>query len=533
MKNQFLLISIYLLLVINLCPVRSEIIAYPDIEKVNTSSFEITKIEIDSSRVVLYCDIYGKKDEKVSLSSNCFLKGISGKIYKINQSNGMAFDSVYLLPLSGNISFRLIADPLMGDTSFDYIDRENDILIEGIKTYKQPKEVLIRCKLTGVVNNRPYSSRLMLTKANENKPVAIHYIAIKDGKFEFEFTCNEYEAYSLVFYDEYLNNYTWRINFFAETGEVSFKLFPMDGRFKNEILGGPINKEYVLYQNLLDQELGLTKRRMEKDSLIRNGLYYTKNCLALVSQLEKVKDKSVIDSLKLIASKYSETDIYTDEAIRINKEDEEMSLRRIDWQVNYSKEHCSIVSYYLLTSATTLSDTYTYMKDKMPLCLDIFKSIYEKKFPTHPYTEIMRGYANVKVGNMYIDFVAPDFNGKLVRLSDQIKGKVALIDLWASWCGSCRNFSMKMIPIYEKYKDKGFTVIGVARENQLKTAVNTVSKDKYPWLNLVELKDQGNIWFKYGFGGVGGGTILVDKQGHILAVDPKIEDIDAILEKIL
>jgi len=531
MKNQLLLMSIYFLLVINICPVRSEIIAYPDIEKVNTSSFEIAKIEIDSSRLVLYCDIYGKKDDKVSLSSNCFLKGKSGKIYKINQSNGMVFDSVYLLPLSGNISFQLFADPLLGETSFDYIERENDILIEGVKTFKQPEEALIRCKLSGVVINRPYSSRLMLTKANENFPVAIHYIPIKDGKFEFEFTCNEFEAYSLVFYDEYLNKSTWRINFFAEAGEVSFKLFPMDGRFKNEMLGGPINKEYVLYQNLRDQKLGFTKRRMEVDSLIRNGLYYTKNCLELVSQLEKVKDKSIIDSIKLILSKYSETDIYTDEAIRLSREGEAMSLKMIDWQLNYTKEHCSLVSYYLLTSATALSDTN--MKDKMPLCLDIFKSIYEKKFPSHPYTEIMRGYADIKVGNIYIDFVAPDFNGKLVRLSDEIKGKVALIDLWASWCGSCRNFSKKMIPIYEKFKDKGFTVVGVARENQLKTAVNTVSKDKYPWLNLVELNDQGNIWGKYGLGNVGGGTILVDKQGHILAVDPKIEDIDAILEKIL
>jgi len=531
MKNRFLLISICCFLAISICPVRSETIAFPDIEKVNTSSFEITKIEFDSSKVVLYCEIYGKKDEKVSHSSNCFLKGKSGKIYKINQSKGMTFDSVYQLPLSGNISFHLIADPLRGETSFDFIESENDILIEGIKTFKQPKEALIRCKLSGVAIDRPYSSRLMITKENGNKPVAINYIPIKDGKFDFEFSCNEYEAYSLVFYEEYLDRYFWRITFFAEAGEVHFKLFPMDNRLQNEILGGPINNEYVLCKNLSDKELGFTKRRIETDSLIRNGLYYNRNWMELTSQLERTKNKTVIDSLQLLANKFGYMDKLTNEAIRIENDDSDMSLKRIDWKIKYSKEHCSLVGYYLLTEATTLSENYR--KENMPLCLDIFKSVYEKKFPTHPYTEKMRGYIDIKVGNFYIDFVAPDFNGKIVRLSDEIKGKVALIDLWASWCSACRSFSKEMIPIYEKFKDKGFTVIGVARENELKTAVNTVKFDKYPWLNLVELKDQGNIWLKYGLGNVAGGTILVDKQGRILAINPKIEDINAILEKIL
>ena len=72
---------------------------------------------------------------------------------------------------------------------------------------------------------------------------------------------------------------------------------------------------------------------------------------------------------------------------------------------------------------------------------------------------------NVKVGGSYIDFSAPDLEGNMVKLSDQIKGKVALIDLWASWCESCRRLSSSMIPIYEAFKDKGFTVVGIAREN--------------------------------------------------------------------
>jgi len=141
---------------------------------------------------------------------------------------------------------------------------------------------------------------------------------------------------------------------------------------------------------------------------------------------------------------------------------------------------------------------------------------------------------NVKVGGSYIDFSAPDLEGNMVKLSDQIKGKVALIDLWASWCGPCRRLSSSMIPIYEAFKDKGFTVVGIARENNNTDAMKkAIEQDKYPWLNLVELNDKGNIWEMYGAGNSGGCTYLVDKDGKILAIHPSAEEVTKILTELL
>lgn len=48
--------------------------------------------------------------------------------------------------------------------------------------------------------------------------------------------------------------------------------------------------------------------------------------------------------------------------------------------------------------------------------------------------------------------------------SEYMHGKVELIHLWASWCGSCRHIGMEMIPMYEQYKTKRFEVIGIAHE---------------------------------------------------------------------
>lgn len=56
--------------------------------------------------------------------------------------------------------------------------------------------------------------------------------------------------------------------------------------------------------------------------------------------------------------------------------------------------------------------------------------------------------------------------------SISLKEKVAMIDLWVSWFDPCRRKSQSMIPVYEAYKDKGFTIVGVAREENLTAGMN-------------------------------------------------------------
>ena len=145
----------------------------------------------------------------------------------------------------------------------------------------------------------------------------------------------------------------------------------------------------------------------------------------------------------------------------------------------------------------------------------------------------MNSFTNIKIGGKYIDFSAPDFNGNIVTLSEQIKGKVALIDLWASWCGPCRRASISMIPVYEEYKNKGFNIVGVARESERSRAVNAAKKDGYPWINLIELNDRNKIWERYGIGNGGGSTFLIDRDGTILAIHPTAKEVRDIVENKL
>lgn len=78
------------------------------------------------------------------------------------------------------------------------------------------------------------------------------------------------------------------------------------------------------------------------------------------------------------------------------------------------------------------------------------------------------------------DFTQNDVNGAPMSLSS-LRGKVVLLDFWASWCGPCRKENPNVVALYKKYKDAGFTVMSVS-----------LDKDKAPWLAAIE-KD-GLIW---------------------------------------
>lgn len=73
--------------------------------------------------------------------------------------------------------------------------------------------------------------------------------------------------------------------------------------------------------------------------------------------------------------------------------------------------------------------------------------------------------------------------------------------------------------------------MGVARERRKEDMVNALKKDGYPWMNLLELEDQNNIWNKYNCGNGGGRILLVDENGKILALSLAVKEIEKILRE--
>jgi thiol-disulfide isomerase/thioredoxin len=119
-------------------------------------------------------------------------------------------------------------------------------------------------------------------------------------------------------------------------------------------------------------------------------------------------------------------------------------------------------------------------------------------------------------GNMAPDFTQNDVNGKPLSLSD-LRGKVVLLDFWASWCGPCRKENPNVVALYDKYKDAGFTVMSVSLDNNRDNWLAAIKKDNLSWPNHVsDLRQwQNEVAKLYRVSGIPF-TVLIDKDGKVI-----------------
>src|SRR5437867_11444655 len=98
---------------------------------------------------------------------------------------------------------------------------------------------------------------------------------------------------------------------------------------------------------------------------------------------------------------------------------------------------------------------------------------------------ITTGYAQLKIGKFAPEVSLADKDGKIQAISS-LKGKVVLIDFWASWCMPCRKSNRILSPIYNKYKSKGFEIYGISLDEEILAWQKAIDLDNIKWLQVKE-----------------------------------------------
>ena len=171
-----------------------------------------------------------------------------------------------------------------------------------------------------------------------------------------------------------------------------------------------------------------------------------------------------------------------------------------------------------------------------PKQLDVLKLVaeaYKKRYKDSPIASTMENqalqiesafneYNRSKTEGANSSASAPEIDlknpaGKVMRLS-ALKGKVVLIDFWASWCGPCRRENPNVVKLYKKYKSKGFEIFSVSLDEDPKAWKQAIAQDGLSWPNHVSdlLGWKTPLIQTYRFDGIPH-TVLLDRKGQILA----------------
>lgn len=141
---------------------------------------------------------------------------------------------------------------------------------------------------------------------------------------------------------------------------------------------------------------------------------------------------------------------------------------------------------------------------------------------------------NSAVGQSFIDVKGLTPAGKEIALSDYAgKGKVVLIDFWASWCGPCIKEMPTVVEAYNKYRSKGFEIVGISLDDSKDKWVGAIKTLGMTWPQMSDLKGWGSeLSAPYAVQSIPH-TILLDKDGKVIAKDLRGAELLSKLEEVL
>ena len=270
----------------------------------------------------------------------------------------------------------------------------------------------------------------------------------------------------------------------------------------------------------------------------------------LLVKLEEPLNKILLSLRDQISKNNDLINNSPDTAIKkqLEKENEEIEKRRSNalndqygiW-LSFIKSHPKSV---LVPSYLGMLEQRNYMSfDSLKVNVNRLDSKVKESRDGKNLLKYIKIKENTQIGKIAPDFSAIDSNNQPLTLS-QFRGKnVVLIELWASWCGPCREGFPYLKTIHQKYHPKGFEIIAVTLDQDKKTWMSAVKEEGIDnWYNMATQFRQGeslnnNIFQNYPKGPIPR-SFLIDKEGKIIGSwgfysKADEETLDKILDKLL
>ncbi len=179
----------------------------------------------------------------------------------------------------------------------------------------------------------------------------------------------------------------------------------------------------------------------------------------------------------------------------------------------------------------------TYFDNDAETYADLFEAVdngLKEKYADNQFVKYVANKVrtNLGPGRMAPEIAMPDPDGKTRKLSD-LRGKVVMIDFWASWCRPCRMENPNVVKLYKKYHDKGFEIYSVSLDKDRTQWLRAIDQDGLEWANHVS---DLNGWTSSGGATYGitsvPSTVLIDRQGRIIARNLRGEQLANKLKEI-